>query len=91
MSPHYEDAAHLLRFLLARGMNLQPWVSYHSVIAYIADFVDKMHAAPGSTHADYADKLLGGLVCVAWDECPDLPKLRAITATALGNMLTGRK
>lgn len=90
MSPYYEDAAHLLRFMAAAGLSVQSGTSYHTLIEEIAAVMETMCKRPAAkTHAEHADALLHDILgMLDWDRCRNKARIRAIAATTVGNILT---
>lgn len=77
MSPYYEDAAHLLRFMAAAGLSVQSGTSFHTLIEEIAAVMETMCKSPGTmTHAEHADALLHGMLSmIDWDRCRNKPRM----------------
>lgn len=88
MPRYYEEAAHILRVLTARGLPLTPHFSVHYLIWWIAKELEWMPADRSHTAAGerLIDSLSGASV-----ESSCRPRLVAIAGTLVGNFLCGRE
>lgn len=87
MPKYYEEAAHILQALTARGLPLTPYFSIPSVLWFLAKELEWM--PPNSSHTAAGERLVDSLSSGTVDpSCR--PRLVAIAGTLVGNFLTVR-
>jgi hypothetical protein len=94
MPPFYNDAAHLLKMLIASGLEQSRDRPYHDTIWVLARTLENAAAEPPRSHAEEAAHTLAGLAFLGLVRCDasKSARLRAIIGTAIANVqISGRR
>lgn len=94
MPPFYNDAAHLLKMLIASGLEQSRDRPYHDTIWVLARTLENAAAEPPRSHAEEAALTLACLAFLGLVRCDasKCQRLRAIIGTAIANVqIPGRR
>jgi len=89
LQPFYDDAAHLLKMLMAAGLEHNPARPYHETISFLAETLDSARRSrlSQSDEALTVVAALSFLGLARWEPCK-VERIKAIIGTVIGNIQT---